>query len=246
MGRRNDIVREALGDLTGTPSLQQKGHPKPPHAKTEGRDVAAAHLAEHADALQTMSSSSSPRNSPQAEVLQQEVCSLILREACVTGIQRAAKHSDSTTGVPAQQGQKARWIWAKPRPGSGCPGADSLPAPGHPVPRATQMSQQPADHCPDRLQLGSHACQEQHSSRRQGCGASPAADAFDAEPEAAEDAPAPAVIEALVLHRALAQYACTSRACLGWVVSPLIALLFYKLRNCTYHIGCNRYWIAVL
>ena len=44
---------------------------------------------------------------------------------------------------------------------------------------------------------------------------SPAANAFASEPEACEDAPLPAVIEALVLRRVLAQYACTSRACLG-------------------------------
>ena len=55
---------------------------------------------------------------------------------------------------------------------------------------------------------------EQEGSRRDRA-FSPAADAFASEPEACEDAPLPAVIEALVLRRVLAQYACTSRACLG-------------------------------
>ncbi len=76
-----------------------------------------------------------------------------------------------------------------------------------------------------------HSCSRQHShtaapqpidgerdrsSSRHDYGGSPAADAFDSSPEASEDAPLPAVLEALVLRRVHAQYACTSRACLGW------------------------------
>lgn len=55
---------------------------------------------------------------------------------------------------------------------------------------------------------------EQEGSRRDRAFSS-AANAFASELEACEDAPLPAVIEALVLRRVLAQYACTSRACLG-------------------------------
>ena len=73
---------------------------------------------------------------------------------------------------------------------------------------ATAVTDRPSDRqmlCRSREQEGS----------RQDRAFSPAADAFTSEPEACEDAPLPAVIEALVLQRVLAQYACTSRACLG-------------------------------
>ena len=65
---------------------------------------------------------------------------------------------------------------------------------------------------------------EQEVSRRDRA-FSPAADAFASEPEACEDAPLPAVIEALVLRRVLAQYACTSRACLGCASLPDVSHL---------------------
>lgn len=56
----------------------------------------------------------------------------------------------------------------------------------------------------------------ERSSSWQDYRSSPAADAFDCGPEAAEDAPLPAALEALVLRRVHAQFACSSRACLGY------------------------------
>ena len=231
---RDEIVSRALSALTGKP-LPQETVSTRPASRAASQDITADHMSEHAEALQTLSRSSS-EHSLHEYVLQDDASDTALQETHINGNHQAAGPAEGKQ-APQKQKQKGRWPWAKSGLGKGSPRAAELPELGSPVPSETAMCQRPPAHLSGTPRAGSSngpeadaASQERpSSSARWDCMlGTPAADAFDSGPEAAEDAPLLAVVEALVLRRALAQYACTARACLGcaFIQSCTVLLIF--------------------